>query len=198
MGTAVLTSVASPPAVIPTATPQVVAATSRSLAIVVSGLVFYDADADGVRDAAEPGLVGAQVAIVRESDVGETWVDYQEVDANGWYTFTLSSPGTYTVYPVHVPPGHRYTTAARATFSIPADEDRQGSNKVAPLDFGLNRRVVPLLLAVLLGLILALLVGTMVVSLRVREAILERNRVQAELVEARLELSDFHRRRIEP
>ena len=170
---------------IPTATPQAVAATSRAPAGVVSGLVFYDANADGVWDApAEPGLAGARVVIASISagtgDSGQGWMDSQTVDASGWYTFTLPGPGTYTVYPVP-PPGYRYTTAARTTFSV---GERDDSIEMAALAFGLNKRVVPLLLAVLLELILALLVGVMVTGLRVREAILERSWIQEELATA--------------
>jgi len=107
-------------------------------------------------------------------------MDSQTVDASGWYTFTLPGPGTYTVYPVP-PPGYRYTTAARTTFSV---GERDDSIETAALAFGLNKRVVPLLLAVLLELILALLVGVMVTGLRVREAILERSWIQEELATA--------------
>ena len=176
---------------IPTATPQAVAATSRAPAGVVSGLVFYDANADGVWDApAEPGLAGARVVIASISagtgDSGQGWMDSQTVDASGWYTFTLPGPGTYTVYPVP-PPGYRYTTAARTTFSV---GERDDSIEMAALAFGLNKRVVPLLLAVLLGLILALLVGTTVASMRVREAIQGRSRIRGELAAAQLELEN--------
>lgn len=151
--------------------------TGQGMTIVISGVVFHDLNTNGMWDATtETGLSPARVAIANSD---ESWIDSREVDAHGWYTFTLPGPGTYTVYPVRVPAGYHYTTAARVTFTVDAPDSRITHGLA--LDFGLNKRVVPLLLAVLLELILALLVGVMVTGLRVREAILERSWIQEEL-----------------
>jgi len=147
--------------------------------------VFHDLNANGVWDAAtEPGLSPARVAIASEEippGSGPGWVDSQEVDAHGWYTFTLPGPGTYTVYPVRVPDGYRYTTASRVTFTVNAPGNNITHGLV--LDFGLNKRWLTWLLTILQSLILALLVGTTVSSVRVRQAIVERVRTQRRLAD---------------
>ncbi|HIE57831.1 MAG TPA: hypothetical protein EYP88_06340, partial [Anaerolineales bacterium] len=171
---------------LPTATPQIVIPRAPAPAIVVSGLVFHDTNADGMWDAAtEPGLSPARVAITNSD---ESWIDSQEVDAHGWYTFTLPGPGTYTVYPVHVPPGYRYTTSEQVTFTVDAPDG--GITHGLALDFGLNKRWLPWLFGTLQGLSLSLLVGVTVTGLRVREAILERSQIQRELAAARLEFEN--------
>jgi len=172
---------------LPTATPQIVIPRAPAPAIVVSGLVFHDTNTNGVWDAAtEPGLSPARVAIT--NDPGQDWIDSQDVDSSGWYTFTLPGPGTYTVYPVRVPAGYHYTTAARVTFTVDAPDS--GITHGLALDFGLNRRWLPWLLGTLLGLSLALLVSVTVTSMRVRGAVLERSRIRGELAAARLEFEN--------
>ena len=179
----------------PMATPTSQVVIPHAPAIVISGLVFHDTNANGMWDATtEPGLAGVKVVIASISagpgDSGQgdqRWMDSQTVDASGRYTFTLPGPGVYTVYPVP-PPGYRYTTAARSTFSV---GERDASIETTSLAFGLNTRcVVPLLLAILLGLILALLVGVTVTSMRVRGAILERSQIRGELAVARCLVED--------
>ena len=115
-------------------------------------------------------------------------MDSQTVDASGWYTFTLPGPGTYTVYPVRVPAGYHYTTATRVTFTVDAPDSRITHGLA--LDFGLNRRWLPWLLGILLGLSLALLVSVTVTSMRVRGAILERSQIRGELAVARCLVED--------
>ena len=122
-------------------------------------------------------------------DSGQGWMDSQTVDASGWYTFTLPGPGTYTVYPVRVPAGYHYTTAARVTFTVDAPDSRITHGLA--LDFGLNRRWLPWLLGIAQGLLLVLLVGVTVTSLRVREAIMERSWIQEELAARHFELENL-------
>jgi len=160
--------------------------TGQGMTIVISGVVFHDLNTNGMWDATtETGLSPARVAIANSD---ESWIDSREVDAHGWYTFTLPGPGTYTVYPVRVPAGYHYTTAARVTFTVDAPDSRITHGLA--LDFGLNRRWLPWLLGTLLGLSLALLVSVTVTSMRVRGAILERSRIRGELAAARLEFEN--------
>ena len=161
--------------------------TGQGMTIVISGVVFHDLNTNGMWDATtETGLSPARVAIANSD---ESWIDSQEVDAHGWYTFTLPGPGTYTVYPVRVPAGYHYTTAARVTFTVDAPDSRITHGLA--LDFGLNRRWLPWLLGIAQGLLLVLLVGVTVTSLRVREAIMERSWIQEELAARHFELENL-------
>ena len=161
--------------------------TGQGMTIVISGVVFHDLNTNGMWDATtETGLSPARVAIANSD---ESWIDSREVDAHGWYTFTLPGPGTYTVYPVRVPAGYHYTTAARVTFTVDAPDSRITHGLA--LDFGLNRRWLPWLLGIAQGLLLVLLVGVTVTSLRVREAIMERSWIQEELAARHFELENL-------
>ena len=161
--------------------------TDQGMTIVISGVVFHDLNTNGMWDATtETGLSPARVAIANSD---ESWIDSREVDAHGWYTFTLPGPGTYTVYPVRVPAGYHYTTAARVTFTVDAPDSRITHGLA--LDFGLNRRRLPWLLGIAQGLLLVLLVGVTVTSLRVREAIMERSWIQEELAARHFELENL-------
>jgi len=63
----------------------------------LDGHKYEDLDADGVKDAGEPGLAGW--TIVLERDVDGQWVPYdtEVTDANGYYKFCSVLPGTYRV-----------------------------------------------------------------------------------------------------
>ncbi|WP_426954437.1 SdrD B-like domain-containing protein [Muricoccus radiodurans] len=56
------------------------------------GVVFADTDADGIREASEPGIAGATVRLL---DVNGNLVATATTASNGSYSFTGVAPGTY-------------------------------------------------------------------------------------------------------
>lgn len=62
-----------------------------------SGAVYSDTDADGIRDAGEPGLAGWQVTIEGDTLDEEFLKHETETDRRGFYSFEGIPPGDYSV-----------------------------------------------------------------------------------------------------
>ncbi|MCP5525388.1 MAG: hypothetical protein H7A47_01105 [Verrucomicrobiales bacterium] len=91
----------------------------------ISGVVFIDAQANGVPDAGESGLPGITVRLSGATDELVT-----ETDAEGHYGFTELPAGAYTVR-LETPEGHLTTSPAQRR--IPLTETTSGT-----ADFGLQ------------------------------------------------------------
>jgi protocatechuate 3,4-dioxygenase beta subunit len=63
----------------------------------VGGLVYVDADNDGVKDAGEAGIEGALITLTGTNDVGQAVNLTATTAADGSYSFTGLRPGTYTI-----------------------------------------------------------------------------------------------------
>jgi hypothetical protein len=63
----------------------------------LSGFVFVDGDNDGVRDAGEEAFEGVTISLSGTSDFGDTVTLQTITAADGSYTFTGLTPGTYTI-----------------------------------------------------------------------------------------------------
>jgi uncharacterized repeat protein (TIGR01451 family) len=63
----------------------------------VSGVVFDDADGDGIQDPGEPGIAGVTVTLTGTDDLGNPVNTPAITDGSGGYTFANLRPGTYTV-----------------------------------------------------------------------------------------------------
>ena len=72
----------------------------RSRNCSASGTKFHDLDADGVKDAGEPGLAGFRMWADYDNDgVRDAGEPFADTDANGDYTITnIQDPsGTYSI-----------------------------------------------------------------------------------------------------
>jgi hypothetical protein len=63
----------------------------------LSGFVYQDANQNGVMDAGEPGVQGVTVTLTGTDDLGNAVNLTAATDANGFYSFTVLRPGTYTL-----------------------------------------------------------------------------------------------------
>ncbi|MBI4496887.1 MAG: hypothetical protein HY689_03170, partial [Chloroflexi bacterium] len=63
----------------------------------ISGQKFHDLNADGVKDAGEPGLSGWEIHLFGTTDDGASVHDHTTTDANGNYSFPKVLRGSYTV-----------------------------------------------------------------------------------------------------
>ena len=76
----------------------------------IGDLVWYDADADGVKDSNESGLANVDVKLYQDTngngvvDAGEPLLATTTTDANGVYTFNNLPAGTYVVDVVQTDP----------------------------------------------------------------------------------------------
>lgn len=139
---------------------------------VLEGVVFHDRSEDGQQDGDEPGIPNVKVTL-RSADDG--WIKTVTTDAQGHYTFRLPGEGAYQIYVQGVPyPFQYFTTPSAWSVMAPRDLERLGTGLA--LHFGLSRRILWLVQLVLLGLLLALLAGS-VTAVRIRQAVLERHRV---------------------
>lgn len=99
--------------------------------IPMSGTVWDDLDADGVRDPGEPGLAGVEVRATSQAAV--------RTDADGRYTFTVHGDGGYDVFPWGVAityPGYTHTTLELVNVTV----DESGIDGV---DFGYRATTPP-------------------------------------------------------
>jgi len=84
----------------------------------ISGTVFNDLNGNGVQDAGEPVLAGRLVYVdLNGSGEYESGDPSATTDANGSYTITDLTPGTYTVREV-LPAGTRQTSAPSSPFTL--------------------------------------------------------------------------------
>ncbi|MEL1265734.1 SdrD B-like domain-containing protein [Pseudoxanthomonas putridarboris] len=78
----------------------------ETLAVSLSGRVFFDADNDGVQSgAAETGIDGVTITLTGTDDTGASVTLSTTTDANGDFRFEGLRPGTYTVTEPQQPTG---------------------------------------------------------------------------------------------
>lgn len=140
--------------------------------VMLEGMVFHDRDEDGVQDGDEPGFPHVKV-VVRSAD--DRWVKTTLTDGEGRYTFRLPETGAYQIYVQGMPYPFQYFTTP-SVFSIMVPQDLERLEAGLALRFGLSRRILWLIQLILLGLLLALLASS-VTAVRIRQAVLERNRL---------------------
>jgi hypothetical protein len=110
--------------------------------VTITGTVFHDFDADGVRDGNEPGLPGRRVYLdLNNNSVPDAGDVIAPTDPAGRYVFTGLRPGTYAVRE-DVPAGWRITAPAASAHVVNLLSGAVGSNR----DFGNTPRDPMLLL----------------------------------------------------
>lgn len=77
----------------------------------INGLVYDDLNKNGQNDIGEPGISSVYV-ILYSTTGGFTTV---QTDPNGNYSFTITTPGAYTVYETAIQPGACPPTAGRSS-----------------------------------------------------------------------------------
>lgn len=119
-------------------------------AVFISGSVYFDANADGVRQPSEPGAVAAGDPFIDLNNNGT--LDPGEPSCppvNGYYQFALGAPGSYTVresttprrdFTVTGPAGGSYTvTGAQGSSFTGLDFGETPINAVIPIEPVANR-----------------------------------------------------------
>jgi protocatechuate 3,4-dioxygenase beta subunit len=105
----------------------------------ISGTVFNEPDADGLREAGESGLANQRVYV--DSNGDGKWQKKTEAslltDANGAYRFTTEAAGVYRVRLV-TPKGYRQSAPGKLYYDVTAN----GSDIHVANDFGLTRSAV--------------------------------------------------------
>lgn len=78
----------------------------------ISGVKFYDANVNGIRDSGEDGIEGWKIELYKWDEDYEDWVwyDFTYTGSTGDYIFTVNEPGTYRVVEV-MPSGMWIQTA---------------------------------------------------------------------------------------
>jgi len=135
----------------------------------ILGRVFLDANADGKWDEEEAGIPGAVV----EVEAGERYLVLALTDREGRYVVEMPVCSVYRVRAVQVPAGHLFTT--RSSYIV-----HRGRETEFDLDFGLRRTTGHVLLWSLSGFT-GFVIGLAVSLVRIRQAILERSRLQEAL-----------------
>lgn len=94
----------------------------------ISGVVFFDADGNGIRTAGESGLAGVKVQAVDAKTQGRTYSSIVITGSNGAYSFEALAAGSYVVIETDLP-GYVSTTPASRAVAV-----RSGA--VTGVDFG--------------------------------------------------------------
>jgi protocatechuate 3,4-dioxygenase beta subunit len=68
---------------------------------ILRGVVYFDANSNGVLDPGEPGLPGVTITLTGVNDLGQSVNIVQITDANGAYAFGSLRPGTYAITETH-------------------------------------------------------------------------------------------------
>ena len=71
------------------------------LQAILRGVVYFDANSNGVIDPGEPGLPGVTITLTGVNDLGQSINVATTTDANGAYAFGLLRPGTYAITETH-------------------------------------------------------------------------------------------------
>ena len=100
---------------------------------VIRGVIWQDANYDGVMESREEGLRGASVTV---SDASGSVVKTTTTIRSGEFMFEEMMPGEYTLS-VTLPEGYVFTTENGASIA-PADADRSASMALEPLAMGGN------------------------------------------------------------
>ncbi|MBK7307961.1 MAG: carboxypeptidase regulatory-like domain-containing protein [Chitinophagaceae bacterium] len=74
--------------------------------------VWFEANADGIQDAGEPGVAGVTVTLYNS---GGTAIGTTTTDANGYYQFINLAAGTYSVGFSNLPAGYSFTASTGTT-----------------------------------------------------------------------------------
>lgn len=94
----------------------------------ISGVVFFDANGNGVRDAGEAGLAGVQLRAVDDASQGQNYSSTITSGADGSYSFGALAAGSYVVTETDLA-GYVSTSAAARTVNVQ-------SAAVTGIDFG--------------------------------------------------------------
>jgi uncharacterized repeat protein (TIGR01451 family) len=103
----------------------------------ISGIVFDDADGDGIRDAGEPGLGGVTVSITSDGpdgipNTGDEVDETVVTNPDGSYTVTSLPPGDYSVEAT-TPDGTEATTSNPEEIELGANESESVQTGFAPI-----------------------------------------------------------------
>ena len=71
------------------------------LQAILRGVVYFDANSNGVQDPGEPGLPGVTITLTGVNDLGQSINVATLTDANGAYAFGMLRPGTYAITETH-------------------------------------------------------------------------------------------------
>ena len=116
----------------------------------ITGTVFHDMDHDGRFTPGEPGIPGVNVVLYSADSTqpGSPACTFVQTGTDGVYSFTVTEPGTYTVYEtvifpgscppslVSQPPGYYHSNTPRKGTVILTQEEISGDNTVNGPDFG--------------------------------------------------------------
>ncbi|MBI4128340.1 MAG: hypothetical protein HY459_04735, partial [Parcubacteria group bacterium] len=102
----------------------------------IHGMKFHDFDADGVKDAGEPGLNGWTIELRDlQGNILETQVTHTEGEESGWYWFMDLRPGTYVVREVLQVPWIQSLPGVAQNYQYVVTIDESGQ-VFEPKDFG--------------------------------------------------------------
>src|SRR3990172_7759090 len=85
----------------------------------IYGIVFLDANRNGVQDSGEPGI-GPVLLIIRSPDPGQPWEASGIANNAGSWDFAALNPSTYTIS-IEVPPGYINTTPTSISVRVTGD-----------------------------------------------------------------------------
>ena len=98
--------------------------------------VWIDADMDGIQDAEEIGLAGAEVRLLKDGiDTGITAI----TDANGAYLFDMIEAGTYSIQVAALPEDYVFTLQGTGGGAVDSDVDATGLSDMFVLAEGEDR-----------------------------------------------------------
>lgn len=105
------------------------------LASSISGFIYNDVNANGLRDAGENGIRNTKVYLDLNNDGKKQKAEpVLKASKTGGYTFENLDAGTYTVRAIH-PKKHRITAPDGGSFTIVAN----GNDIHAAIDFGVTK-----------------------------------------------------------
>lgn len=123
----------------------------------ITGTVFHDMDHDGRFTPGEPGIPGVNVVLYSADSTqpGSPACTFVQTGTDGVYSFTVTEPGTYTVYETAIfpgscppslvsqPPGYYHSNTPRKGTVILTQEEISGDNTVNGPDFGHDMWGIP-------------------------------------------------------
>ena len=112
----------------------------------IGGIVFHDANGNGVRNAGEPGINGVQLRVTGPTGSALLVTSGGVADMPGFYSTgpTIYESGTYTVEVISVPAGYVVTTTNPQLVSLQCETISQNGKTITQLqkkqnlDFGLG------------------------------------------------------------
>ncbi|MCE5267854.1 MAG: SBBP repeat-containing protein, partial [Planctomycetaceae bacterium] len=110
------------------------------LSVGVSGVVWNDANANGIRDVGEPGIAGAVIELINNPPA-EPWTQYSGgvlgvaiTDADGRYQLSNLPDSTYLQAQVRVPTGYTFTQKVVNDGAIVSDVRADGYTDHLPVE----------------------------------------------------------------